>query len=137
MTPLNEDTINAAMAKLRERIAELEAFDAASKKTIEKMALRIKDLTQDHISIAKALDDYGIEHSGFAKQAPRVEMLADRAREHARQRIEEIKKRKSAEAQLVAINTIFIEHDDRPAGYSQPESHLFGTHYEYVEGCKP
>lgn len=32
---------------------------------------------------------------------------------------------------------IFIEHDDRPADYIQPESLPLGSHYEYVEGCKP
>lgn len=150
MTPLNEDTVNAAMAKLRERIAELEAFDAASKVTIEKMALRINELTQDQISIAKVLNNYGIEHSGFAKQAPRVEMLAERAREHARQRIEEIKKRKLAEARSTELGALFAkavaivyqEASDRlveldAVNTIQPESQPLGSHYEYVEGCKP
>lgn len=38
---MNEDVINARLAQLRERITELEFFDAASKVTIEKMALHI------------------------------------------------------------------------------------------------
>lgn len=31
---------------------------------------------------------------------------------------------------------IFIEHDDRPEDFIQPESRPFGSHYEYVEGCR-
>lgn len=57
MTPLNEDTINAAMAALRERIVELEAFDAASKVTIEKMAKRINEL-EAMVAKAVAIIDY-------------------------------------------------------------------------------
>lgn len=66
MTPLNEDTINAAMAKLRDRITELERSHQA--------------LAHDQLEIAKLLSDAGIEHSGFKAQAPRVQMLVERLR---------------------------------------------------------
>ena len=86
MTPLNEYTINAAMAALRERITELESTIAA-------------------------------QHDLLEERGEALERAQDRI------------------AELEAM--IFIEHDDRPEDFIQPESRPFGSHYEYVEGCRP
>lgn len=93
------------IAEQAKRIAELEASHA--------------DLAHDQLEIAELLNGYGIEHSGFKKQAPRVEMLVERAREHARQRIEQIKKRKALEIRVAELEA------------AQPDGHT------YSEGCKP
>lgn len=99
-------------------IAKLTQNNAARQNIIEQMAKRINDL-----------------ESTIAAQHDLLEERAE-ALERAQGRISEL------EAQLTATldngeRSVFVEHDDRPADYIQPESLPLGSHYEYVEGCKP
>ena len=92
------DKLLDELERQSELIAALRVEIATKDKRIKELEASHADMAHDQLEIAKLLNGYGIEHSGFKRQAPRVEMLIERARLHARQRIEEIKKRKTEEA---------------------------------------
>jgi chromosome segregation ATPase len=98
--------------KLHDELERQSELIKALRNEIATKDKQIAELDQDLLEINRLLSEAGIEHSGYKKQAPRVEMLVERARKHAQLRIEEIKKRKALEA-------------------AQPDGRT------YAEGCKP
>lgn len=113
-------------AKLAEATRLLEAAD----QRIAVLEADHKKLAHDQIALAKILSEYGIDHSGFRQQAPRVQILVARAREHARQRIEEIKKRKAADKRIAELEA-------QLAATLTPTEAATHDGALYAEGCQP
>ncbi len=124
-----QDTINQQRAELASAAELMEQAD----KRIDELVASHKELMHDQLDIAKALNDFGIEHSGFKKQAPRVQILVECARTHSRARIEEIKKRKATEQRITELEAAWCGQCNLPDDHCR-ENHDGAL---YAEGCAP
>jgi len=131
--------------------------------TIEQLNGRIAQLTADYkevardqLAIAPLLTDAGIEHSGYKKQAARVEMLIERRhtsqrnvvafakeRNDARKRVAELETQLAA---ALAVNDI-VTCPDCSTAYNSVDywccpkcrrgNQFAATGQDYAEGCAP
>ena len=71
------DKLLDELERQSELIAALRVEIATKDKRIKELEASHAGMAHDQLEIAKLLNDYGIEHSGFKRQAPRVEMLIE------------------------------------------------------------